>query len=82
MKYRQIVLFLAVPFLNITSNFLVGAEQVNNEQSLKNHDSELENDRKDLGYCCVRINNNKYNYYSMIEVFQNYLFLIKYKYII
>jgi hypothetical protein len=54
MKYRQIVLFLAVPFLNITSNFLVGAEQVNNEQSLKNHDSELENDRKDLGYCCFQ----------------------------
>jgi len=54
MKFKQIALTLAFHFLS--SNVIFSkAEQINKSQSEKIHESELESDKKDLGYCCVNI---------------------------
>ncbi|OUM68073.1 hypothetical protein PIROE2DRAFT_19925, partial [Piromyces sp. E2] len=53
MKFKQIALTIA--FHLLSSNILFSnAEQINRNQSAKVHNSELEGDKKDLGYCCFQ----------------------------
>jgi len=52
MKLKQFALTLFVQLLSLTS--ISYSEKINNNQSAKNHDSELEGDKKDLGYCCFQ----------------------------
>ncbi|ORX56008.1 endoplasmic oxidoreductin [Piromyces finnis] len=51
MKFKNIVLIVAFQFLSISVLFS-NAEHVNNNQSIKNPESEFKENKKDLGYCC------------------------------
>jgi len=57
MKFKQFGIYgiyFSIQFLNISTSVFIKAENINREQSLKNQNSELENDKKDLGYCCFQ----------------------------